>query len=855
MRVSASLSVVLFVGVSILTTGSANAFPTPPVLIDSGVSFARSDRDQRFPSAAFDGTNWLVVWEDTRGDREAVWAARFSSAGVLIDSGGICVADDEDSRTGPEVAFNGTNFLVVWEDGRNHSYDIYGARVTPAGAVLDPDGIMISRSNETDEYPAVASNGSEFLVVWEDDRSPGTDRDIYAARVSGSGQVLDTVNIAVATGADRQEYAAVASYSGGYMVAWNDWRNRATTDGDVYACRVSTAGAVLDPSGIAVARAAEAQEYPMLVSGGANCLIVWGDDRNGSGDVYGARVSGAGAVLDPSGLPIHPSPNYWAGDPTVAFTGTDYLVVWEDDSMSGGTICNLLASRVTTAGAVLDPTGVPVTQSAGNEYWPVVCKGGSNLLVAWQDYRDVDPDIYAVRAGANGAPLDTAGAMLSRVLFIYEQFTPAAAFDGANFLTVYADTRDPNGYSRLYGARFSQSGALLDPGGFRVGADFITANAPGLAFGGSNHLLTWVTGGGSPRVTATRLTPAGVVLDSSTIYTRISGQDVQPTSVASDGTNWFLVAAFRDYGGLANVQGIRISSSGVAMDSQALRLAYQSRGLEAAAVAFGANSYLVAWQDFRSNTTYDIYGAIVGTDGTIIDSGIPISTAATSQYSPSVAFDGTNWLVAWQDNRNGGERECFGTRVSQSGTVLDPAGIRLGPCPDNYDDAIQLVFDGANYFAVWQWRNWSNGDLWGARISPAGVVIDSFTVCTAPEYQATPAIAVGTGGKVFVSYSGWVASLHGYIAEKMRTWVGIYPLIGVEEGISVPPASRTTAGATIVRANLRLAPGTNAGWLLDAAGRSATALAAGNNDVSRLAPGVYFVRSRADCRKVIVARY
>jgi hypothetical protein len=36
------------------------------------------------------------------------------------------------------------NFLIVWQDKRNGDWDVYGSRVTPAGEVLDPAGILIS---------------------------------------------------------------------------------------------------------------------------------------------------------------------------------------------------------------------------------------------------------------------------------------------------------------------------------------------------------------------------------------------------------------------------------------------------------------------------------------------------------------------------------------------------------------------------------------------------------------------------------------------------------------------------------------------------------------------------------------
>jgi hypothetical protein len=861
-----STSALMLAGLATLLPAPASALPVPAVLIDSGLSYARSDKEQDYPSVAFDGTNWLVVWQDKRGDRAAVWGTRVNAAGVPLDSANIRIADDAEERSTPEVAFNGASYLVVWQDGRNHSYDIYGTRVSPAGAVLDPDGIRISRSEETDEYPAVANNGADFLVVWQDSRNSGNDKDIYAARVNGGGQVLDTANIAVAMAAAKQENPAVAGCSGGFLVTWQDWRNEATTISDIYAARVTTAGSVLDPAGIAVSRADSTQEYPALASDGTDCLITWCDYRNSSGDVYGARVSGAGAVLDPSGLPIHASPSFWAGDPCVAYTGTQYLVAWEDDSMTGGNDCDILASRVTTAGQVLDPGGVVVTAAGSNQYWPVIAPGGSDLIVSWQDYRNGDDrDIYSRRVSASGVPLDTVDNMLSMVVNVYEQFNPAAAFDGTNFLTVWHDERAPQTNQKLYGARVTPTGTLLDPGGFCINDYYSSVGAPAVAFGTNSYLVALNIGVSSYAVIAARVTPAGVVLDTSSLYTGITGQGGGPPAVAFDGTNWFVVSAFEDFGGLANVQGVRFATDGTLLDSHAIRLAYLPNGLDAPAVAFGTTSYLAVWQDFRNGSTYDIYGRRVSADGTTLDSAIAISTAATSQHAPSVAFDGTNWLVAWQDNRNGGERECFCTRVSQSGTVLDPAGIRIGSCPDNYDDAVQLAFDGTNYFVVWQWRNYSNGDLWGARVSPAGVVLDTFPVCTAPEYQATPAVAAGTGGQIMVAYSGYVATLHGYPAEKMRIWAGIYPFYSIEEP-ATPRDPRAIPRATVVRGVLLLPrdmtelPGNSdrvpRPALLDASGRKALDLRPGANDVSALPPGVYFVRTDTGVEegKVVVTR-
>src|SRR5207253_1451782 len=85
----------------------------------------------------------------------------------------------------PAVAFDGANYLVVWVDNRSGSSIIYGARVSPAGSVLDPAGIPISVgiSANSDE-PGVAFDGRNYLVAWDGEPGGSGPYHIYGTRVS-----------------------------------------------------------------------------------------------------------------------------------------------------------------------------------------------------------------------------------------------------------------------------------------------------------------------------------------------------------------------------------------------------------------------------------------------------------------------------------------------------------------------------------------------------------------------------------------------------------------------------------------------------------------------------------------------
>ena len=284
------------------------------------------------------------------------------------------------AQNAPAVAFDGTNFLAVWTDYSNgENGDIRGARVSTSGTLLDEFGIAISTAIEDQEHPAVAFDGTNYLVVWEDNRSFG--HDVYGTRISPAGAVLSVPGFAISTASGMQIGPAVAFNGSRFLVVWEDWR---TGDQDIYGTRVLPAGTVQNPNGIAISTAEDWQRLPQVASDGANFLVVWEDWREGF-DTWGSGVTDAGVVQQPSGLKISDAGG--GSDPAVApdgMTGTGkYLVVWgSHDDDTGRDI----RGRFVTAG-VLGPAPIPISTNPADQFQPAVTYDGTNFMVVWNDER------------------------------------------------------------------------------------------------------------------------------------------------------------------------------------------------------------------------------------------------------------------------------------------------------------------------------------------------------------------------------------------------------------------------------------------------------------------------------------
>jgi hypothetical protein len=134
------------------------------------------------------------------------------------------------------------------------------------------------------------------------------------------------------------------------------------------------------------------------------------------------------------------------------------------------------------------------------------------------------------------------------------------------------------------------------------------------------------------------------------------------------------------------------------------------------------------------------------------------SPACCLAYHPTVAFDGNNYLVAWQDYRQRQDNlhtNIYANRVTPGAQLLDgPAsmgGFPVTTAIDAGDYSPQAVFFGGNYLVAWISSPAIGvyGGLRGARVSPAGAVVSpgaSGMLLTDGGFQTYPSIAATPAG-------------------------------------------------------------------------------------------------------------
>jgi hypothetical protein len=291
--------------------------------------------------AAYDGSNYLVVYVpdlNTGGQPDTFDAVRISPSGTMLGPP-ITVAPAMAAGSSCAIAFDGTNYLLAYLPySPTNSPQLLGEYLAPStGQPLGPP-FPIAPAGGTEASPALAFDGTNFLVVWEELQSAAS-LGLNAARVSPTGTVLDASPLrlvdtsSLPNNSQPQAMPAVAFDGVSYLVTYRDTRALPAGGATVSASRVSPSGKLLDGTstqpGIVVTSDStlDAQRVSTAFLGGQYWLI-WEQSSSAGNSLFGARISTDGLLVSPGANGFVLNDSLGNGMQMIGANASSGIIVW-----------------------------------------------------------------------------------------------------------------------------------------------------------------------------------------------------------------------------------------------------------------------------------------------------------------------------------------------------------------------------------------------------------------------------------------------------------------------------------------------------------------------------------------------
>ncbi len=370
----------------------------------------------------------------------------------------------ECDRYKPAVAYNYLHdeYLVVWHNTwPNGHRDIYARRVSGSGQLLS--WFAVSAGTNDRAQPAVAYNATtdEYLVVWMyNANGDGQTYEIWGRTVAWNGSYQDP-EFQIITWPNRTFWTPRVvwnSMHNEYMVAWNAFDATTSQATDVAAAYLDSDGKVVYSSILSSA------DLPHQVDIAYNSatdeyLVVWRYTTGANGNIRGARVDGGtSAIVTPPGVFVISSASDDDQYPAVTTNGEDrYLVAWQRQ-VSGD--WDIYGRELDAAGNLLDGELLIAIILGIDERYPDVAARpgpGRDYLVVWQKSTASREEIQSFRWGDRpGENIEVA----ATAFWDYE--TPAVAWGQPGSLIVYEGTGGfPVAYRHIYGRRWVPHAVFL----------------------------------------------------------------------------------------------------------------------------------------------------------------------------------------------------------------------------------------------------------------------------------------------------------------------------------------------------------------------------------------------------------
>lgn len=384
------------------------------------------------------------------------------------------VCNAEENQREPSIITDGNGGVIIaWRDYRyNNSMfggDIIAQRLNNEGVPLwANNGTSINASQLGKGYfrPLMVEDGYGGAVMgWA--RTPGFlyNYDILAQKVNANGERLWAANDVTVSDRSGTEsfHQIVSDDSCGAILTWTHLPGTPGST-DIYAQRVDSAGnAVWADDGVEICMAAESQSNPQLTGdGNSGAIITWGDSRKavGESDIYAQKISYEGIVQwTTDGVEVC-NYLYFQDSPVIISDGAGGAIIAWQDARAGN--YDIYVQRLDANGGYMwTEHGIPVCNAPQNQQSPaIVSDGEGGAIIVWQDERNGNHDIYAQRVNGSGE-MQWAANGVAATTASNNQSEPVAISDNAGGIIIAWWDYRSDSFADIYAQKINASGTAL----------------------------------------------------------------------------------------------------------------------------------------------------------------------------------------------------------------------------------------------------------------------------------------------------------------------------------------------------------------------------------------------------------
>ena len=229
-------------------------------------------------SVGYNNRNIFCLMVDENGDPATGW-----------DADGLEVCIEDGDQLNARVLEVPDGLLIIWDDTRNGSIDIYGQIVTPEGTILWADGGIPLVDDNNDQFFSNMLYDDAIFMVWEDFRS-GSVFDVYMQKFDLDGIEVWADSVAVVVQESNQEAPYLVSDGTNFMVFWEDYANG--DESELKAQLMDENGGMTWPeTGFTICSELRNQNEPKAVNDGEYSYVIWEDTRSsGKTDIYNVYI-------------------------------------------------------------------------------------------------------------------------------------------------------------------------------------------------------------------------------------------------------------------------------------------------------------------------------------------------------------------------------------------------------------------------------------------------------------------------------------------------------------------------------------------------------------------------------------